>query len=129
VHFKGELAHEKTVAAMKGAHFLVFTSEWYENFPLCIIEAFACGTPVICSRMGAMQEIVEEGRTGLHFTPGDADDLAQKVAWAWDHPQEMAAMGKEARRVYESKYTAEASYPALMAIYQRAVADKTSSQS
>ena len=69
-----------------------------------------------------MQEIVEDGRTGLHFNPGDSRDLAEKVEWAWNHPDQMQRMGEEARREYESKYTAEKNYPRLMEIYRRAIA-------
>lgn len=121
VRFQGQLPREQTLAAINNARFLVFSSEWYENFPVTIAESFACRTPVICSRMGAMQEIVTDGHTGLHFTPGDADDLAQKVEWAWSHPDEVRAMGVAARQEYESRYTAEKNYPMLMEIYQRAI--------
>jgi glycosyltransferase involved in cell wall biosynthesis len=122
VVFKGKLSHDETLAAIKGARFLIFSSEWYETFGLTMIEAFACGVPVICSRLGAMEEIVEEGRTGLHFTPGDSQDLAEKVQWAWDHPERMQQMGREARQEYERKYTAEKNYPRLMQIYREAIA-------
>ena len=120
VRFEGYVEREKTIAAMKGARFLVFSSEWYEGFPLTIAESFACSTPVICSRMGAMQELVEDGHTGLHFTPGDPEDLAEKLEWAWSHPAAMRQMGAEARREYEAKYTAEKNYPMLMKIYEEA---------
>jgi glycosyltransferase involved in cell wall biosynthesis len=86
-----------------------------------IIEAFACGVPVICSRLGAMEEIVADGRTGLQFTPCNADDLAAKVEWAWTHPKEMEAMGLGARAEYEAKYTAERNYQMLMEIYQHTI--------
>ena len=121
VQFCGQLPRAQTLAAINNARFLVFSSEWYENFPVTIAEAFACRTPVIASQMGAMQEIVDDRRTGLFFAPGDSDDLAQKVAWAWSHPDEMFAMGAEARREYEAKYTAQKNYPMLMEIYQRAI--------
>jgi glycosyltransferase involved in cell wall biosynthesis len=121
ISFRGYMDHGQTMATIKAARFLVFASEWYETFGLTIIEAFACGIPVLCSRRGAMQEIVEDGRTGLHFTPGDAEDLAQKVKWAWTHPERMREMGKEARREYEAKYTAERNLPLLMDIYERAI--------
>jgi glycosyltransferase involved in cell wall biosynthesis len=121
VRFLGQLPREEVMAALKRARCLVFTSEWYENFPVTIAEAFACGVPVMCSRLGAMPEIVADGRTGLHFTPGDADDLAAKVEWAWTHPEEMAAMGRAARAEYEAKYTAERNYGLLMQIYQRSL--------
>ena len=68
-----------------------------------------------------MQEIVRDGYTGLHFNPGDPEDLARKVEWAWTHPDEMRAMGTEARSEYESKYTAEKNYPMLMKIYERVI--------
>lgn len=122
VTFVGELPHEEVMATMKRARCLVFTSEWYENFPVTIVEAFACGVPVICSRLGAMPEIVADGHTGLHFTAGDPEDLAQKVGWAWTHKEQMAEMGREARREYQAKYTAEKNYALLMEIYQRALA-------
>jgi glycosyltransferase involved in cell wall biosynthesis len=108
---------------MHGARLLVCPSECYENFPMTIAEAFASSLPVIASRLGAMAEIVEDGRTGLLFEPGNAQDLANKVAWAWAHPEEMAEMGNEARREYEAKYTAEKNYGRLMEIYERAIAN------
>lgn len=119
VRFLGQLPRDEVIAALKGARFLVFTSEWYENFPMTIVEAFACGVPVICTRLGAMQEIVADGRTGLHFTPGNGDDLAAKVEWAWAHPEEMAAMGRAARAEYEAKYADERNYEMLMEIYRK----------
>ena len=122
VKFQGYLPRDQGLAYMRRARFLVFPSEWYENFPVTIAEAFACGVPVICSRMGAMQEIVDDGRTGLQFTPGHADDLAVKVEWACNHPERMQQMGKEARQEFEARYTAEKNYPQLMEIYQKAIA-------
>jgi len=125
IQFLGQLPRDQTLAAINEARFLVFSSEWYENFPVTIAEAFACCTPVIASHLGAMKEIVSHGRTGLFFAPGDAADLAQRVEWAWNHPDEMRAMGIEARREYESKYTAEKNLPMLMEIYGRAIANYT----
>jgi glycosyltransferase involved in cell wall biosynthesis len=122
VRFLGQLPRAEVIGLLKAAKFLVFTSEWYENFPMTIAEAFACGVPVVCSRLGAMREIVADRRTGLHFTAGDPDDLVEKVQWAWTHPEQLAEMGKEARREYEAKYTAERNYSLLMEIYQRAIA-------
>jgi glycosyltransferase involved in cell wall biosynthesis len=128
VHFRGWMVPDETLAAIKQARFLVFPSECYEGFPVAIAEAFACGVPVIASRLGAMQEIVQDGCTGLHFTPGNADDLAAKVGWAWAHPKEMAAMGRAARAEYEAKYTAERNYQMLMEIYQRVLGARGSGE-
>jgi glycosyltransferase involved in cell wall biosynthesis len=118
VLFKGQMPRDQALAAINNARFVVISSEWYETFCMVIAEAFACSTPVICSRMGAMQELVADGRTGLHYTPSDPDDLARKAEWAWIHPQEMRAMGKAGRAEYEARYTAEKNYPRLIQIYQ-----------
>jgi glycosyltransferase involved in cell wall biosynthesis len=115
------LPRGESFEVIKGARFLVWPSEgYYESFGLVAIEAFACGVPVIASRIGAMMETVEDGKTGLHFAPGDAQDLAAKVEWAWTHSAEMDVMGARARVEYESKYTAEQNYPRLLEIYRRA---------
>jgi glycosyltransferase involved in cell wall biosynthesis len=103
---------------MKGARFLMFPSQWYEGLGLTVIEAFACGLPVVAARLGAMREIIQDGRTGLHFAPGDINDLADKANWVWTHPTEAERMGREAREEFTTKYTAESNYKILMKIYQ-----------
>ena len=122
VRFRGHLPHEQVLSEISAARFLVFSSEWYENFPVTIVESFACGVPVICSRVGAMQELVEDGRTGLHFMPGSSEDLAEKVRWALNNRDRMQAMADEARHEYETKYSAATNYQTLMTIYEQAVA-------
>ncbi len=121
VSFAGHVSHPEAQAAIKNARFLIVPSECYENFPMTIVEALACGTPVLCSRLGAMQEIVADGCTGLHFSPGNPDDLAAKADWAFHHSPQMDEMGKAARREYELKYTAERNYLTLRDIYDQAI--------
>jgi glycosyltransferase involved in cell wall biosynthesis len=128
VEVLGRLAPAEIIVWMRDARFLIFPSLWFEGFPMTIAEAFACGLPVIVSRLGAMAEIVEDHRTGLHFTPGDAEDLAAKVQWAWTHPAEMMEMGRAARAEYEAKYNAEENYRQLMSIYERALGDRPNSR-
>jgi glycosyltransferase involved in cell wall biosynthesis len=123
IKFMGRVPREQVIEAMKGARFVIFPSQLYENFPLTIIEAFACGVPVIASRLGAMQEIVEDGRTGLFFQPGDAADLARTVTRAWQEPAYMDRLGEQARREYETKYTAAVNYRQLLAIYRQVISD------
>jgi glycosyltransferase involved in cell wall biosynthesis len=125
VHLDGRLPHAESVKVLQSAKILILPSTCYENFPLTIAEAYACGTPVIASRLGAMAEIVNDGCTGLHFAPGDADDLARKVEWAWAHSDELCEMGRNARVEFEAKYTAERNYEMLMAIYESAINDRT----
>ncbi len=121
VEIIGYQDHNEIFSLLKQARFLVFPSIWYECSPVIITEAFACGVPVVASKLGAMAEIIADGRTGLHFAAGDPCDLAEKVAWAWTHPAQTADMGLQARREYEEHYTAERNYRSLMEIYQSAM--------
>jgi glycosyltransferase involved in cell wall biosynthesis len=124
--FRGRLPREQVIETVKGARFLIVPSTLYEGFPMCIVEAFACGTPVLCSKLGGLAEIVEHHLTGLHFNPGDSLDLAATVKWAWNHPTELAQMGRAARARYEADYTAEKNYSLLIAIYKEALAARAS---
>jgi glycosyltransferase involved in cell wall biosynthesis len=122
VVFRGRMAWKETMEVMKGARCLMFPSECYEGaLPLTVVEAFACGTPVVASRLGAMQDLIVDGGTGFHFTPGDATDLASKAEYAWSHPEILAPMSVSARKAYESGYTAERNYAMLMETYERAI--------
>jgi glycosyltransferase involved in cell wall biosynthesis len=104
------------------AEFLVMPSTGIESFGLAAIEAFACGTPVIASRHGGLREIVEHGHNGLLVTPGNADELADAIAYAVSNPMQMRRMGLEAYQTYLARYTPERNYTALMDIYHQVLA-------
>ena len=108
---------------MRQARFLIFPSEWYEGFPLTIVEAFASGLTVIASNIGAMREIVKDGSTGLHFEAGNPADLAAKVKWAWGHESDVNSMGIAARASYTNFYSPERNYEMLMEIYERVLTE------
>jgi glycosyltransferase involved in cell wall biosynthesis len=102
------------------AAFLVFPSEWYETFGQVAIEAFAKGTPVIASNIGAIPELVN-AQSGLLFQPGDPADLAAKIDGLLAQPQELARLRLTARAEFEAKYTADINYHQLLTIYQSAI--------
>ncbi len=117
VHFTGWLEAQAATERMRRAKFLVVPSTCYEGFPMAVAEAYACGVPVIAAGHGGLAEIVRDGRTGLHFHPGDAADLAAKVEWACTHPEEMETMGWTARLEYDTKYNAAAALKHLEDAY------------
>ena len=100
------------------AALLVMPSVWYETFGLCIAEAFAKGTPVVASDLGAMAELVEHGRTGLLAPPGDAAALAETLARGLALAPAMRAA---ARARYESTFSEAAALPPLLAVYRDAM--------
>lgn len=105
---------------MGEATMLIFPSKWYETFGRVAVEAFAKGTPVIASNLGAIAELVEDECTGLHFHPGNAKDLANKVdSLLSKSKQQLQKMREAVRTEYEQKYTAQQNYHRLMEIYQQ----------
>ncbi|MFZ4816486.1 MAG: glycosyltransferase family 4 protein, partial [Phototrophicaceae bacterium] len=113
----GRVPREGVYDALRGAYALVVPSSCYETFGLSIIEAFAIGTPVIAAGHGAPAELVEDGITGKHFIPNDAQSLAEQVRWLWDRPAQISPMGAAGRAAYEARYTMARNYEMLMAIY------------
>lgn len=118
----GAQTPDEVYARMRQTRALVLPSIWYENFPRTLVEAFACGLPVIASRLGAMAALIDDGKTGLLFEPGNSDDLTSKLRWLLEHPMETAAMGRHARQHYESALTGSANLEQILTIYRSAMA-------
>jgi glycosyltransferase involved in cell wall biosynthesis len=113
------LGREDLTAAIRGASFTVLPSEWYENFPLSVVESFALGKPVVGARIGGIPELVRDGETGRLFEPGDAAGLRRTLAEMAADPARTAAMGRRARRFVEERLNPGDHYHRLMAIYER----------
>jgi glycosyltransferase involved in cell wall biosynthesis len=118
IDYLGRLDNNQVLDLMREAMFLVFPSLWYENFPITIIEAYATGLPVLVSKLGNLASFIQDGRTGSHFNPGDAVDLAEKAKWLVNHPGERKQMRIMARKTFEQHYTPSQNYKLLSTIYQ-----------
>ena len=103
---------------------VVVPSICYENFPVAVAEAFAAGTPVIASRIGALAEIIEDGRTGWLVNPDDPAELAAAIDRALGDPAESARRGAAARETYLTRYAARAALTSLEFIYAEAIASR-----
>ena len=123
----GRQTAERTSELMAKAAVLVFPTLLYETFGRVVIEAYARGTPVIASRIGAVAELVEERRTGYLFPPGDTAALAGLLRQFFALPAERRlAMRAAARSAYEAKYTPARNYVHLMEILESLVSAKRS---
>ncbi|QHI68065.1 glycosyltransferase family 4 protein [Tichowtungia aerotolerans] len=118
IRFGGHLPREQVLQLVSQARFMILPSIWYEGFPMTIVEAFACGTPMIASALGNMNSIIQDGETGVFFKPGDAESLAEKIIWALTHQPSMVEMGVRARQVFDSNYTPEKNLGQLIDIYR-----------
>lgn len=124
IQYMGKLPLASVYDLIGDATALLLPSRCYENFPRVIVEAFAKGTPVIVPHLGAMAEIVEDARNGLHFRAGDFNDLAGKVRQIVADPLGRSRMRRAAREDFQNRYTAAANYNALISIYDRAVSGR-----
>ncbi len=122
VDFTGHLSGQALQREVAQAMAVVVPSEWYENNPLAVIEAFALGKPVIGARIGGIPELVRHQDTGLLFTSGDAQDLAAQIEALLSRPADAQAMGRRARRLVETELSPERHHAGLMAIYAQASA-------
>ena len=93
----------------------------YETFGLILAEASLYGKPVVASRLGAMAEIVDDGKTGLLFDSGNAEDLARKIRTLWDDPELCRQMGQAGKEKALREYSPEKYYDRLMAVYEKAI--------
>lgn len=122
----GRLPQDGVAEAMRHASVLVAPSPVFETFGLVVAEAFSAALPAIVANHGGLAELVEDGKTGLLVRPGDAADLAAKLRWAQEHPEDMRRMGENARRVYTQRFTPEANLPLLEAAYAEAIRHRRS---
>ena len=102
---------------LRNCMFTILPSEWYEMFPMVLLEAWAAGKPVIGSNLGAMADLIEDGSTGLLFEPANHFDLAQKIESLYTSPDRASRMGTHARAVVETKYSPAVSHNLLMQIF------------
>jgi glycosyltransferase involved in cell wall biosynthesis len=124
VQFRGHLARVELMQLLKKCKASIFPSICYEGLPLSVIEALATGTPVIASRLGAMEEMIQHGENGLLFEPGNHVQLRDVVSSFHQHPRE--SFYQAAYESYKKNYHPEKCYDDVMKIYQTAIGMKAS---
>lgn len=123
VQFAGYKEGRQLKEFIKGASFVVVPSEWHENCSMTVLEAMACGKPVIASRVGGIPEQVEDGKTGLLFEAGNAEALADKMKLLAENEDLRRIMGRAGRRKVEADYTLDLHCSKLLELYESVVSD------
>jgi len=94
---------------IREARFSVIPSEWYENCPFSVMESISFGTPVLGADIGGIPELIEPGKTGELFSPGDTRQLIHKILTFWDNresmfcPENREAITFDTGRIYGEK--------------------------
>jgi glycosyltransferase involved in cell wall biosynthesis len=109
VHFAGEHSRETIVQALSDSELFVLTPRVTEDgdrdgIPNVLVEAMACGLPVVSTSAGGVAELVSDGVNGFLTAPGDVAGIEKQIATLLDSPELRQQMGVAARRTVESDY-------------------------
>ncbi len=116
--FLGFIAGESLWKLVREARAIVLPSEWYENSPMSVLEAYACGKPVIGARIGGIPEMIIEGETGALFESGNIEDLAGLLRRFADMPDSrISEMGAAARDHVCSNYASRRYLSSMLELY------------
>jgi glycosyltransferase involved in cell wall biosynthesis len=105
VRFTGPLTGKAKFDLLRSCDLFVFPGIQQEGQPLVVLEAMAVGLPVLFSARGCLRETVIEGLTGKEIKVNDPSDLAIKILWLLDHPDEMKRMGLNSKTRHENMYS------------------------
>ncbi len=118
VEFLGYLAGENLQRAVKDSRALVLPSEWYENAPISVLEAYAMGRPVIGANIGGIPELIRRDETGDIFESGNPESLAEVLtAFFQSKPSTLAEMGRLGRIWVEDHFSTAPHNRILLGLY------------
>lgn len=118
VTFKGALDHASTLAAIAGSSLILIPSRPREGFSLVAVEAAYFGVPRIASRVGGLEETIEDGVSGVLVTPDCADALASAIIELLSDEQHARTLGANARRIARDKFSMDTCVAAYVKLYR-----------
>jgi glycosyltransferase involved in cell wall biosynthesis len=121
VHFTGRLAPDEVMKRMLQAEILAMPSTWYEGLPMALVEAFACGLPLVAPRLGGLAETITHGADGLLYDPAAPDALANVLRLAFAEATDRQRLSHSARMTYRQRFSPERNIRQLLAIYGEAL--------
>jgi glycosyltransferase involved in cell wall biosynthesis len=121
VRFAGAVSPAQVREYIEASRIVVMPSVWYEAAPMMLVESFCAGRGAIVSNLGALAEIVNHRKTGLHFTAGDGAALAGALQEVLSDDTLANDVGRQAREDYLEQYTPAKNYAILQQIYDRAI--------
>lgn len=119
VNFMGSLPPQKVIESVKKATALTVPSQWYEGFPMVVLEAMATGTPILASRIGSLSEVVDDHENGLLIEPKDVDAWREAMLLVLSSSEKTKKMGTSARQKYLKHYAQDVSLKELETIYKK----------
>ncbi len=116
IHFLGKVEREKALRLIKGADVFILPSR-YEGLSTALLEAMACGTPVIASRVGGNTELIEDGVTGLLVSPGDEKELIKDIIFLVNNRKIAQSLADKAKEKVVRYYNWEKVFRKYLKLY------------
>lgn len=116
--FKGGQEKDELISKAKA---VIVPSEWYDNFPTVVLEAFSLGTLVIASSIGGLQYMIEENYNGVKFTAGNVEELKEKICLLDKDNETILRLSKNAYETYKKNYTEDIYYNGHMNLYRELI--------
>lgn len=120
LEFVGFKKGEELNSFYSQSRIIVVPSKWYEGFPNVILRAMMLERPVITTRIGAMQSIIDQNKDGILVTPGCVEELSKAIELLYYNTDRCIKMGKYGLEKAMNSYSREEIYRLLMQIYQQA---------
>jgi glycosyltransferase involved in cell wall biosynthesis len=117
IEMKGFISNGETRLLIAKSKALVLPTQWYEGFPMSIVEAFSVGTPVICSNIGNVASVVHNGLSGIKFSYQSVPELCCAIRERYLLPSLPETTFDE----YNKLYTEDKNYNMLVEIYKNAI--------
>lgn len=124
VEYLGCLSKDEVATHMKEASCLVMASNWYEGFPMVIVEALSHGLPIVVPKLGNMKSVVEHELSGLHYEPNNDLDLLTALEKIVFDVELNKKFSDYARYRYLQSYTEEINRKQLLDIYSEVILSK-----
>jgi len=115
--FKGFLEGAELKEEYKNCIATVLPCNWFEAFGLTIIESFACGKPVIASKIGAIPELITNSENGFTFEPANIEELANAIQKIYSDKELTQKMSLKSREKAENFYNSNLHYENLKKVY------------
>ncbi len=119
IEFLGKMEFDEIQKHLSKCLFTIIPSEWYDNLPNTLIEAFSMKKCVLASKIGSLAENVTECENGLLFECKNPWDLKKKAEWLFAHKDKAIEMGVKASFLIDERYSVQKHYASLMEVFEK----------
>lgn len=124
INMLGFMERKMAFEIIQKSRAIIVPSRWYEGFPMTIVESFSLGVPVIGSKIGNIESIIDNENNGLLFNYSNKYELKEVIESIFSNKEQNKKLGKNAYNTFIENYTDKENYKILKRIYEDLVGEK-----